>query len=211
MTSSFTGEAGASGNLFDVYGGTGTVFAVGSGGSIARRGTGGSWSADSSGTSQDLWGIWGTSTAALTAVGGGGTYTRSPMAGTTWTSAVEATFSAYTFRAYTGTGTTGYAVDSYGGIARYTGTWTQVYRDALADIFYGIGIVGGVPYTAGGNPAAPAPSGTTTAPTGSATSAWRRTRSMASLAAAAATSGRWAMPARSGSRRAVAGKPSRAA
>lgn len=152
VTSSFTGEAGASGNLFDVYGGTGTVFAVGSGGSIARRGTGGSWSADSSGTSQDLWGIWGTSTAALTAVGGGGTYTRSPMAGTTWTSAVEATFSAYTFRAYTGTGTTGYAVDSYGGIARYSGTWTQVYRDALADIFYGIGIVGGVPYTAGGNP-----------------------------------------------------------
>lgn len=151
-TTAYTPESGASGNLFDVYGGTGTLFAVGSGGTIVRRSGAGTWSADSSGTSQDLWGVWGTSTAALTAVGGAGTYTRSPAAGTTWTSAVEAAFSAYTFRGYTGSGTTGYAVDSFGGIARYTGTWTQVYRDALADVFYGIGIVGGTPYTAGGNP-----------------------------------------------------------
>ncbi len=152
QTSFYSAEAGASGNLFDVYGGAGTIFAVGSGGTIVRRGTGGSWSADTSGTTQDLWGVWGPSVTSLTAVGGGGTYSRSPATGTMWTSAVEAGYSAYTFRGYAGSGTTGYAVDSFGGIARYTGTWSQVYRDALADNFYGIGIVAGTPYTAGGNP-----------------------------------------------------------
>lgn len=152
QTSSYGTEPGASGNLFDVFGGTGTLFAVGSGGTIVRRSGAASWSADTSGTTQDLWGIWGTSTSALTAVGGGGTYTRSPAAGTIWTSATDPNFTSYTFRGFAGSGTTPYAVDSFGGIARFNGTFTLIYRDALADVFYGIGIVAGTPYTAGGNP-----------------------------------------------------------
>lgn len=147
----YVAEAGTGGNLLDVFGGLGTTFAVGSGGTIARRTGTGTWMADTSGTTQDLWGIWGSSLATLTAVGGAGMVSRYSGTGTVWTSAPEAAFASYTFRGLTGVGTTLWAIDSFGGIARYAGTWTETRRNNNDNLF-GVAIVAGTPYVAGGNP-----------------------------------------------------------
>ena len=147
----YVAEASAGGNLLDVFGGAGTLLAVGSGGSIVRRGGTGTWTADTSGTGQDLWGLWGGSLATLTAVGAAGTVTRYPGSGTTWTSSTEAAYSTYTFRGLTGSGTTLWAIDSYGGISRNMGSWTELRRNTN-DNLWGISLVAGTPYVVGGNP-----------------------------------------------------------
>lgn len=147
----YIAEAGTGGNLLDVFGGAGTLFAVGSGGTIARRTGGGTWMADSSGTAQDLWGLWGSSLATLTAVGSAGTVTRYPGSGTAWASATEPAFASYTFRGLSGSSTTLWAIDSYGGIARNAGTWTESRRNTN-DNLWGVNVIAGTPYVAGGNP-----------------------------------------------------------
>ncbi len=147
----YAAEPSVGGNLLDVFAGAGIPFAVGSAGTVVRRTGTGTWMADSSGTTQDLWGLWGSSLSTLTAVGAAGTVTRYPGTGTAWTSSTEAAYASYTFRGLTGSGTTLWGIDSYGGISRNAGTWTESRRNTN-DNLWGIAVVSGTPYVAGGNP-----------------------------------------------------------
>jgi hypothetical protein len=131
-----------------VYCGSTASYAVGLMGTILRR-VGTTWTKDTSNTTVDLLGVWGSGPTDLWAVGGMGTFVRGN--GTTWTPGTDPVLTNSTLSAVAGVGAAGpvYVMNQSNKIFKYSTGWSEALLRAGA-VFSGLSVVGGQPIVVGG-------------------------------------------------------------